>query len=374
MEKKKTTTYTSKNFIALYCAIALVIGAGAMFAVLYFGNFGTSTSTIINRSEKEVTVTEAGIADAVEKLYDSVVVVNVYKKNTMVSGGTGFVYKKDEKIAYILTNAHVVNASNVSVKVKFTNDTEEEVKIVGYDDYLDIAVLSIDASKVISVASIGKSESMRVGDTVFTIGAPINSEYYWTVTRGILSGKDRMIEVRLSNSTQDEYVMKVLQTDASINSGNSGGPLANSNGEVVGITNMKHISSGVEGIGFAIPIDDAIPVAESIINNEEIKRPKLGVSMINLTDTWSLYSERISINTELQSGVVVAEVQKNSPADAAGLKRGDIIVSLGDGKVKDIATLRYCLFKHKVGDTVTITYERDGKMKTSKLTLNAPIN
>lgn len=372
--EKNTKIYSSKNGLTiLYVFIALIVGASCMYALIKFGNLGGTTSTIINKSEKEVTITDAGIADAVDKLYDSVVVVEVYKKNTLVATGTGFAYKKDDKKAYILTNAHVVNvAKDVSVKIKLTNDKDEDVTIEGIDEYLDIAVLSLDQSKVEHIASIGKSSTMRLGDTVFTVGAPLNTEYYWSVTRGILSGKDRMVEVSLSNTNQTDYVMKVLQTDASINSGNSGGPLANANGEVIGITNMKLVSSGVEGIGFAIPIEDATEFADAIIKGEEITRPKLGVSMCNLSDTWTLYSNRLSVDTELTSGVVVAEVQKGSPADTAGLQRKDIIVALGDDKVKDLATLRYYLFKHKVGDTVTITYERDGKMKTSKLVLNVP--
>ena len=363
----------SKNSVVIAVIIALLVGAGGMYATLYFG-LPITSSTIINKSEKEVTVTDKGIADAVDKLYDSVVVVMVYRDGKAVASGTGFVYKKTETKAYILTNSHVVNITgNISVKVKFTDGKEEDVNIEGNDAYSDLAVLSLSADKVEYVASIGSSEKMRLGDTVFTIGAPLDTEYSWSITRGVLSGKDRMVEVTLSSSssTQSDYVMKVLQTDASINSGNSGGPLANANGEVIGITNMKLVSSGIEGMGFAIPIDDAIEYAETIISGETIKRPKLGVSMINLSDTWTLFQKRLSVNTELTDGVVVAEVQKGTPAEVAGLQRGDIITALGDDKVLNYAQLRYYLFKHKVGDTVTITYERDGNVQKAKVILNA---
>ena len=363
----------NKNSVVIAVIIALLVGAGGMYATLYFG-LPITSSTIINRSEKEVTITDTGIADAVEKLYDSVVVVTVYRDGKTIASGTGFVYKKTDTKAYILTNSHVVNMSgNITVKVKFTDAREEEVKIEGNDNYSDLAVLSLSAEKVKFVASIGSSEKMRLGDTVFTIGAPLDTEYSWSITRGVLSGKDRMVEVTLSSSSssQSDYVMKVLQTDASINSGNSGGPLANSNGEVIGITNMKLVSSGIEGMGFAIPIDDAIEYADTIINGETIKRPKLGVSMINLSDTWTLFQKRISIDTELSEGVVVAEVQKGSPAETAGLQKRDIIIALGDDKVSNLAQLRYYLFKHKVGDTITITYERDGKTEKAKVILNA---
>ena len=369
----KNQNKENKNISVIAVLIALLLGAGGMYAALYFG-LPVTSNTIINKSEKEVTITDNGIADAVEKLYDSVVVISVYKDGRAVTGGTGFVYKKTDTKAYILTNSHVVNLNgNITVKVKFTNDTEEEVTVEGNDVYSDLAVLSLSASKVDHVASIGSSEKMRLGDTVFTIGAPIKTEYSWSITRGVLSGKDRMVEVSLtsSSSSQGDYVMKVLQTDASINSGNSGGPLANANGEVIGITNMKLVSSGIEGMGFAIPIDDAIEYAETIIKGETIKRPKLGVSMINLTDTWTLFQQRLAVNTELNNGVVVAVVEKNSPAATAGLQKGDIITALGDDKVQNYAQLRYYLFKHKVGDAVSITFERDGKTKVAKVILNA---
>lgn len=359
----------SRNFIPII--IALIVGAAVMY-LLYSILPIEKAQTIINKSEKEVTVTDAGIADAVDKLYDAVVVIEVFNGEQLTASGTGFVYKKTDKKAYILTNNHVVNSSakNTNVKVIFTNGNEEEVKIEGADEYSDLAVLSLSADKAPHVAEIGNSESMRLGDTVFTVGAPLDTEYYWSVTRGILSGKDRMVEVSLSNSTSSDYVMRVLQTDASINSGNSGGPLANANGEVVGITNMKLVSSGVEGIGFAIPIEDAIEFAEAIIKGEEIQKPLLGVKMLNLSDRYLLYEQGITLNTELTSGVVVIEVQKGSPAADAGLKRGDIITALGDDKVKDIATLRYALYKHSVGDSTTITYERDGKVDTAKVKLD----
>ncbi len=354
--------------------VALCLGALVMYVLYTFITPKTEGKTVINKSEKEVTVTDKGIADAVEKLYDAVVVVEVYSNEQKIASGTGFVYKTDDKKAYILTNNHVVEGQRAtSVKVILTNGKSHEVKIEGADEYTDLAVLSLNASDVTTVAEIGNCDELRLGDTVFAIGAPLDTEYYWTVTRGILSGKDRMVEVSSSSSSNNaaDNVMRVLQTDASINSGNSGGPLANSNGQVIGITNMKLVSSGVEGIGFAIPIEDAINFAEAIINGKEIKRPLLGVSMINLTDTMSLYAERLMVNTELDSGVVVAKVQSGSPAASAKLKRGDIITKIDDIEIKNVANFRYNLYKHSIGDTITLTFERDGKIETAKIKLNA---
>ncbi len=352
---------------------SMILGATITYSVTYYllpkQNDG---KTIINKNEKEITVTDEGIADAVEKLYDSVVVVGVYKNDEIVSSGTGFVYKKSNGKAYILTNNHVVSMADKSseVRITFTNKSEIAAKIEGTDEYSDLAVLSLNEKNIESVADIGSSENMRIGDTVFTLGAPLDTEFYWSVTRGVLSGKDRMVEVSLSDTINNDVVMKVLQTDASINSGNSGGPLANSNGEVIGITNMKLVSEGVEGIGFAIPIEDAIAFADMIINGDTIKRPLLGATMLNLTEKYYLYREGITLNTELKQGVVLVKIQANSPAEKAGLKRGDIVTKFGDYEVRSVATLRYALYKHSVGDEVTVTFERAGKIEKTKIKLD----
>ena len=354
-----------KRLNIIIIIVAFFVGALGMYALVNFGP--KSVQTIINKSEKEVTVNENGIADAVEKLYDAVVVVGAYKEGMLASNGTGFVYEEDDKHAYILTNSHVVNGST-SVKVKFTNNTVENVEVVGDDTYSDIAVLKIDKSKVIKVAELGDLNNSRVGDTVFAIGAPLDDEYSWTVTRGILSGKDRLVSASSTNSTTQDMVMSVMQTDAAINSGNSGGPLANSNGEVIGITNMKLVSDGVEGIGFAIPIGDAVEYASELRGNGKIERPFLGISMLDATDTYNLARYRITLDMN-QTGAVVIQVQDNSPADKSGLKMGDVITKIEDYEVESVARLKYYLYKYSPGDKVKVTYIRDGKTKTDTITL-----
>lgn len=327
-----------------------------------------SVQTIVNKSEKEVTVTDTGIADAVEKLYDAVVVVGSYKDGILSSSGTGFVYDEDDKYAYILTNSHVIDSAT-SIKIKFTNDNVEDVELVGNDSYSDIAVLKIDKEKVIKIAEIGTNENLRVGDTVFAIGAPLDNEYSWTVTRGILSGKDRLVDVSTSNTSSADWVMSVLQTDAAINSGNSGGPLANSNGEVIGITNMKLVSDGVEGMGFAIPIEDAVNYAEQLRNGGKIERPFLGISMLDSTDTYNLARYRISLDANIE-GAVVIETQKNSPAADAKLQMGDVITKIEDYEITSVARLKYYLYKYAPGDKVKITYIRNGKTETVSIKLD----
>lgn len=345
--------------------LAFFIGAAGMYALVNYAP--KSVQTIVNKSEKEVTVTDTGIADAVEKLYDAVVVVGAYKNGVLASNGTGFVYDEDDKNAYILTNSHVVDGAS-SVKVKFTNNTIENVEVVGNDSYSDIAVLKIDKDKVLKIAELGQVENSRVGDTVFAIGAPLDDEYSWTVTRGILSGKDRLVDVSTSNSTTADWVMSVIQTDAAINSGNSGGPLANSNGEVIGITNMKLVSDGVEGIGFAIPIGDAIDFANELREKGSIDRPFLGVSMLDASDTYNLSRYRITLDAN-QTGAVIIQVQEDSPAGKVGLEMGDIITKIGDYEIDSVARLKYYLYKYAPGDKVEIAFIRNGKTKTETITL-----
>ena len=357
---------TKKTKSIILILLAFFLGAGAMYILVNYSP--KAVQTIVNKSEKEVTVTDTGIADAVEKLYDAVVVVGSYKNGVLSSSGTGFVYDEDDKYAYILTNSHVIDSAT-SIKVKFTNDAIENVELVGNDSYSDIAVLKVAKDKVLKIAEIGTNENLRVGDTVFAIGAPLDNEYSWTVTRGILSGKDRLVDVSVSNTASADWVMSVIQTDAAINSGNSGGPLANSNGEVIGVTNMKLVSDGVEGMGFAIPIEDAINYAKQLRENGKIERPFIGISMLDSSDTFNLARYRITLDTSLE-GAVVIETQKGSPAADAKLQMGDVITKIEDYEVTSVARLKYYLYKYAPGDKVKITYVRNGKTETVTIKLD----
>lgn len=328
-------------------------------------------------TEKEVTVTDKGISDAVSKLYDASVIVEVGTGEDKLSGwGSGFVYKTDDKYGYIFTNHHVVDGAK-SIKIVLSNETEVTGELVGSDEYADVAVVKIPKDKVIAVAEIGKSEDVLVGDTIFAIGTPVSLEYSFTVTRGILSGKNRMVEMSSSSKKSyygqsgDSWYMNLLQIDASINSGNSGGPLANSNGEVIGITNSKLSSSSssgasIENMGFAIPIEDALSVAEYLENNGKVTRPVLGVTM---TSVEGAEYNGVKISDSITSGAVITDVSSGSTADAAKLKKGDVIIKLDDYRIKDYKYLKYYLYRYRVGDKVKITYIRDGKEKTVEVTL-----
>ncbi len=324
-------------------------------------------NTVITKNGTQV-YEKSSLAASVEKVYDAVVVVEGYQSNQLTSTGTGFVYKTDDKYGYLLTNQHVIDDQE-TVKVMLTSGEEVETKILGSDEYLDLAVLRIPKEYVTLVATIGKSEDMSLGDTVFTVGSPLGSDYYGSVTSGILSGKDRMVSVNVSNTSSNDWVMRVLQIDASINPGNSGGPLLNVNGEVIGICSMKLVDDDIEGMGFAIPIEYAMNHAESLEKNEKIEWPVLGISMVNVTDTATLRQYDITLDENITYGAVVVDTVKDSGADKAGLKKGDVIIKVNDTKIKDHAYLRYELYQHQAGDTINVTYIRDGKEHTTKVTL-----
>ena len=347
--KKKQSSFGVLNLF-LVLLLLLIFFAGALFIWRYFD----SSSNHINYSNKRVTVDDTGIADAVEKVYDSVVVVENYNGGRLYGTGSGFVYKTDNNYGYILTHNHVI-AGATELNIKFTNNKTDKAEVVGNDDFSDVAVLKVAKKNIVQVAEIGDNNKMRVGDTTFAVGTPLDAKTYsWSVTRGILSGKNRVVS---SGSTY----MNVLQTDTPINSGNSGGPLCNANGEVIGITNMKLASDQIEGMGFAIPIETAIDYANSFISGTKVDRPYVGVSIYDASQ--SFFSNEIY--------VVVDGVEADSPADKAGIKKGDIIVKLNDEKIDNSSHFKYKLYSHKVGETVNITVKRDNKEVTLKVKLES---
>jgi serine protease Do len=269
IQQKKKFSMGLAGIIIISILISVFAGAAGILILLKVNpNFARTTFTNISKSE--VSVTDEGIADGVQNIYDSVVVVRTYTKDTLIATGTGFIYAQDDNKYYLMTNYHVISGGD-NVGVLFTNGEEIKVDIVGGDRYADIAVLKYSGSMQLQVAKLGSSEKMRVGDTTFAIGAPLDSEVYsWSVTRGILSGKDRLVEVSTNNSNTSDWIMRVMQTDAAINSGNSGGPLCNVNGDVIGVTNMKLVSSGVEGMGFAIPREDAVKYADALVSGVDV--------------------------------------------------------------------------------------------------------
>ena len=364
-----------RNIFGLTISLFMAFMAGGilMYFLVEDNTLLDSSSTVIAENSKckacgeTIVVNDGSLSASVDKVYDAVFMIRNYQNDQIKSTGSGFVYKTDNKYGYILTNHHVVANATKLVLIR-SDDKEIEGTVLGSDEYLDLAVIRIDINDVTKVATIGTSENSKLGDTVFTVGSPLGYEYRGTVTDGILSGKDRMVTVSISGDKTD-YVMKVLQTNAAVNPGNSGGPLLNASGEVIGIISLKLVQTEVENMGFAIPIEYCLSHIESLEKGEAIIRPMLGISMINAEDTYALYRSGILLPEDVTEGVVVVDVTKNSGASKSDLKKGDIIIKINDEKISDYAYLRYELYKYNVGDTITLTYLRDGKEKTTKVTL-----
>ena len=302
------------------------------------------------------------IPDVIDKVTPSVVGVTCIT-NQGIATGSGIILSED---GYIITNAHVIEgAQSISVVLptyyQEGDDQEAEDNLtvtaekVGSDEQTDIAVLKIDRDGLVK-AEIGKSDDVRVGELAIVIGNPLGLDLANTATTGIISAKDRTITV-------EDTTMKVFQTDASINSGNSGGALINAYGQVIGITSAKVASSAVEGLGFAIPIDDALPIITDLMENGYVTgRPSLGITGTDVTSAYSSYYG-------IPQGFMVASVTEGSGADEAGVQQNDIIIAINDTIVSGINELNEVKNTFKPGDKVTLTVYRNGKKLDLDVTL-----
>ena len=354
-----------KNNLALTIIFSFIVGGLFMLGILKWTPVLDKISeggnnTVINNGTQ--VFEKSYLAASVEKIYDAVMVVNGYQGKQLASTGTAFVYRVDAKYGYLLTNQHVVKEMK-DIRLINTNNEEIEAKVLGGDTYLDLAVLRIDKKYVKLVSQIGKSTTSKIGDTVFTVGTPMGNDYAGSVTAGIISGKDRMVSVSTSEYNSNDWVMNVIQIDASLNPGNSGGPLLNVNGEVIGICSMKLVDAQIEGMGFAIPVEFAQKHIKNLESGKDIDWPLLGVKMTDINE--SMYT-----NSDVE-GVVVVGVVKGTGAQKAGIKEDDIITKLNGKKVKDVAHLRYELYQYEANDTITLTVIRHNKEKNIKVTLNS---
>lgn len=284
--------------------------------------------------------------------------------STATATGTGVVITEN---GYIVTNAHVIYDSEYgggladSISVLLNDDTTYDAEVIGYDTDCDLAVLKIDAEGL-TAAEFGDSDSLRLGQSVIAIGNPLGFELMDTVTSGIVSGLDRDITI-------NDKAMTLIQTDAAINSGNSGGPLINKYGQVVGINSSKMSSSygdgaSIEGIGFAIPSNEVSRIVDDIMQYGFVTgKPQLGISCQDVTDT-------IAQMYNMPVGVYVTAVSEGSAAEKAGIKSGDIITGIEGKDVKTGEELTAEKNKFSAGDEVEITFVRDGEEQTVKVTLD----
>lgn len=269
--------------------------------------------------------------------------------------GTGIVVDSN---GYILTNSHVISDGEAkTVNVLFNDGSSEEGEVYWYDSQLDLAIVKVNKTGL-TAAELGDSDEVTTGDIAIAIGNPLGLELQRTVTQGIISGLDRTI------TTEQATMTGLIQTDASINSGNSGGPLLNESGQVIGINTAK--TSEGESLGFAIPINQAKPIIESIISSGSYEKVTLGIKGYDAS-TYASYAESQGKQIATDEGVFVAEVVENSAAESAGIKSGDIIVKLGDTELTSMSDLTKCLYEYKSGDSVKIVVNRDGTEKTLKV-------
>ena len=391
-EKEKKSKGSSKTGYFVSALSGVIIGALLVWLLLpsvanQMPNGGTTTNNISSGNKEEngisqnVTAVTTDITEAVEKVSEAVVgITNIQQAANNfwmqqsgpqeVGSGSGVVYKIENNQAYIVTNHHVVEGAN-QLEVTLADGSKVEAQLVGSDVWTDLAVIVIDAKNVKVVAEFGDSDVLKVGETVIAIGNPLGLEFYGSVTQGIVSGKDRSVPVDLNNDGTSDWTTEVLQTDAAINSGNSGGALVNIVGELVGINSMKIASSSVEGLGFSIPINSAIPIITELERSGEVKRPTMGISLMDLTDVPSYYQQNtLRIPPEVTTGVVVTEVVRGSAAEKAGMQQYDVIVEMDGIKIEDSIDLRKHLYNNKeVGDTLQLKVYRQGKLEEFTLQL-----
>lgn len=292
------------------------------------------------------------------------------------SEGSGVIYKKDGKYAYLVTNNHVISGAK-RIEIQLADGTKVVGELVGADTYSDLAVVKISSDKVTSVAEFADSSKLSVGETAIAIGSPLGTEYANSVTEGIVSSLSRT--VTMTNDSGETISTNAIQTDAAINPGNSGGPLINIEGQIIGINSSKisststsasGTSSGdsVEGMGFAIPSNDVVKIINQLEKNGQVERPALGISMANLSELSTNAISQLNIPTSVTSGIVVASTYSNMPAEGK-LKKYDVITEIDGKEVSSTSDLQSILYDHSVGDSIKVTFYRGTDKKTVTIEL-----
>ena len=384
--------------------ISKKIGQLLLIILISFFSGVLGSLTILQLNQKQetntqnsTTITQTAVKNensttkAVDKVKDAVVSIITYSANSqnslfgygesdtdtnteqVSSQGSGVIYKKDGEYAYIVTNTHVINGAK-KVDIRLADGTKVPGEIVGTDTYSDIAVVKISSEKVSAVAEFGDSSQLTVGETAIAIGSPLGSEYANTVTQGIVSSLNRTVSLKSEDG--QAISTKAIQTDTAINPGNSGGPLINIQGQVIGITSSKIATNGgtsVEGLGFAIPSNDAIKIIEQLEKNGKVTRPALGIQMVNLSNLSTTDLQKLKLPNNITSGVAVRSIQPNMPANGH-LEKYDVITKVDGNPIASATELQNALYSHSVGDEMTITYYRNGKEETTTIKLDKSTN
>lgn len=367
---KKSKFKKIAPFIACTLISAIVGGAAGGAYVNYLVGKNTYTTPITSSTSQNQVKTVSSytppnslIAKIAEEVGPAIVGISTKgvakgffgEKSAQTGSGSGIIF---DKRGYIITNQHVIDGGKEITVTLAGGSKTLKAQVVGADARSDLAVLKISADNL-PVAKIGDSEKVRVGDLAVAIGNPMGEEYAGSVTSGIISALNRRMNV--SDGEYDRRY-KLIQTDAAINPGNSGGALINENGEVIGINTIKFVDSNVEGMGFAIPVNDAMPIVEQLIKNGYVSRPYLGVTVVTITS-------EMAADYKCPVGAGIEKVVRGGAAEAAGLKPKDIIVEIDGVAVNSNDALISELEKRKVGDSVKLKIWRDGQNLTLPVTL-----
>lgn len=360
MSKKKGISLVI--IVAIVCSVLsslLTVVVVSKTGILNTVGGSTSTSQIVVNDEGKTSnvyqaVSQKALPSVVGITTTTVSSDNFFSMPTQSTGvGTGIIVDTN---GYILTNSHVVSDGNAqTVSVLFSDQTTVDGRVCWYDSQLDLAVVKVEKTGL-TAAELGDSDKVTIGDISIAIGNPYGLELASTVTQGIISGLDRTI------TTEETTMTGLIQTDASINSGNSGGPLLNANGQVIGVNTAK--ASEGEGLGFSIPINIAKPIVESIIKDGTYEKVTLGIKGIDA----SKYAQYSQTPLSTESGVYVSEVVAGTAADRAGIKSGDIITSIDGIKLEVMSDLTKNLYNYTTGDSAKIVVNRDGREVTLNVT------
>ncbi len=373
--ENKKSSYAVKRIIAAVVIICLCGLTGFGGGALAVNIIGTGSTNALGGShtikiDSDVSSMDAASAIA-EKVMPSVVGISTVsqvttqtifglRQGTATGVGTGIIVSED---GYIITNSHVVNGGDSSsITVDLYDGTEYNGDVLWSDESVDLAIVKIDASGL-TAAEMGDSDEVKIGDYAVAIGNPLGLNLERSVTQGIISGLDRSIVTSDETSSSQNEMEGLIQTDASINSGNSGGPLINSNGQVIGINTAK--ASSAEGLGFAIPINTAIPIIEELKETGTYEKSYIGISGMNLAAVIQQYQT----DFKAEEGVYIQQIYTNSPAAEAGLQEGDIITALDGEDIKDMSSLQKKLVQYRPGDKITLTIERNKANQNVELTL-----
>ena len=382
---------SSSNLLKKVGNIALIFVVGFLGGILgTFLTLQTSHSSTSNTESKQVHSTTVKTAyknttstsEAVDKVKNAVVSVITYSDSSnqglfekeensdsqISSEGSGVIYKKEGKYAYLVTNTHVINGAK-KVDILLADGNKVPGEVVGSDVYSDIAVVRISADKAKAVAEFGDSNQLTVGETAIAIGSPLGTDYANSVTQGIISSQGRNVKLKADNG--QNISTRALQTDAAINPGNSGGPLINIQGQVIGITSSKISNNGqtsVEGMGFAIPANDVVNIIKQLEEKGKVVRPALGIQMMDLSNLSTSDLSQLKLPEKISGGVLVRSTLENMPASDK-LQRYDVITKIDDTTIESTADLQSALYSHQINDTIKVTFYRDGKQQTTSIKL-----